>query len=663
VKSTAEVRAKGGKFFPAVLILALAIAAYFPVFRAGFIWNDSDYVTAAPLRAVAGLRRIWFELGATQQYYPVLHSVFWLEHRWWADAALGYHLANVLLHGCNAVLLVAVLRRLGVGGAWLAGVLFALHPVGAESVAWITEQKNTLSLAFYLLAALAYLRFEAGRDRKWYWVGLGFFLLALLSKSVTATLPGALLVAVWWRRGRLNARRDIWPMVPWFVAGAAVGLLTAWVERRYIGAEGAGFDLGWARRLMLAERAIWFYLGKLIWPANLVFVYPRWAPDPASAGGWLGLGAVAGVTWAFWRMRHRSRGPLAAWLFFIGSLFPTLGFFNVYGFTYSYVADHWQYIASLGVIVLVAAALTRTIDQAKPPWQSAAAGAAILITLSLGVLTWRQCLKYRDDETLYRTTLAQNPGCWMAHNNLGNLLRERGALKEAEAHYRAVIPLAPDFPPAYRNLAATLLQTGRPAEARDRLAEALRLDSRDAEAHDDMGMVLFQLGDVPGGLAQFQEALALKPNSAAIRNNYGNVLLQLGRRDEAELQFSEALRLRPDYPEASYNLALALSRAQRFASAIERFQDALRLRPEYVEAHSDLALAFEKVGRIPEAAEQFARVVQLRPNSAQAHNNLGNALFQLGRRGEAQQQYEEAIRLDPALEDARENLRRTSGHR
>ena len=194
-----------------------------PALQAGFIWDDDGHVTRTDLRDLSGLYRIWFEFGATQQYYPVLHSAFWLEHLVWGDSPLGYHLLNVLLHASAACLFGVLLRRLAVPGAALAALLFALHPVCVESVAWISEQKNTLSLVFYLCAALAYLRFTERRRGTVYLLATGLFVLALLTKTVTASLPAALLVVFWWQRGRLEWRRDVVPLLPWFALGRGVG--------------------------------------------------------------------------------------------------------------------------------------------------------------------------------------------------------------------------------------------------------------------------------------------------------------------------------------------------------------------------------------------------------------------------------------------------------
>jgi protein O-mannosyl-transferase len=249
--------------------------SYLPALKGGLLWDDDAHVTKPVLQSLNGLWHIWFDLSATQQYYPLLHTAFWLEHRLWGDTAFGYHLINVLLHVTAAILVVLVVKRLSLPGAWLAGYVFALHPVCVETVAWISEQKTTLSAVFYLAALLAYLHFHQTRRRTHYLAALALFVLALLSKTVTATLPAALLVILWWREERLTWKHDIAPLLPWFPVGAAAGLVTAWVERHYIHADGASFALTLGERCLLAGRVIWFYLEKVLCPINLMFTYPR----------------------------------------------------------------------------------------------------------------------------------------------------------------------------------------------------------------------------------------------------------------------------------------------------------------------------------------------------------------------------------------------------
>lgn len=562
--------------FLVLALFAATLLAYAPALRGGFIWNDSEYVTAPALRSAAGLARIWFELGATEQYYPFLHSAFWVEHRLWGDSAAGYHLLNVLLHAASACLLAGVLRRLAVPGAWLAAFLWALHPVCVESVAWISEQKNTLSLLFYLWAALLYLRFDDERGPRQWWAATALFAVGLLTKSVTATLPAALLVGLWWRRGRIELRRDVAPLLPWFAIGAAMGLVSAWVEKTYLGAQGSEFALTFLQRALLAGRITWFYLGKLFWPAELIFIYPRWRIDPTAAWQWIFLLAVAVTIAGLWRWRRHSRAPLAAALFFGGSLFPVLGFFNVYAFIFSFVADHWQYLPSIGVFAAVAAGwatwrrgLGAGFSRVVP----------VMVVAALGSLTFHQSRMYADMRTFYRTTIARNPDAWMARNNLGNLLREEGDLTGAVEQLEAALRVRPDLSKVHNNLAACLHDLKRPPEALAHYQRAVELDPKYAEAHNRLGSVLREAGRLDEARDHLQSALRLDPALADARNNLGMVLREQGRLSEALQEFQRFVRESPDSAPGRLNLALTLSLLGRAAEAMEQFSEARRLNP------------------------------------------------------------------------------------
>lgn len=558
-------------------LFAATFLTYLPAVRAGFIWNDSDYVTAPELRSLRGLARIWFELGATEQYYPILHSFFWLQHRWWGDAPSGYHVTNVLLHAACAALLLVALRRLAVPGAALAGFLFALHPVYVESVAWISEQKNTLSLFFYLLAALVYLRYDGTRDHRRYLIATALFVIALLSKSVTATLPPALLVVLWWKRGRLEWRRDVVPLLPWFVLGVAMGLFSAWVEKKYIGAEGSEFALSLLQRTLLAGRIVWFYLGKLVWPGELIFIYPRWNIDPAQLWQWWFLAATVLALGGLWWLRRWSRAPLAAALFYGGSLFPVLGFFNVYAFIFSFVADHWQYLPSMGILTLAAAGLTRGLAGTPTAIQRTI---PVLAVAALALLSHQQSHQYRDMRTFYRSTVARNPEAWMAHNNLGNLLREDGRLEEAVVHLEAALRIRPDLTKVHNNVANCYRDLKRPAEAVAHYRRALELDPEYAEAHNNLGRVLRELGRADEAVRHHLAALRVDPEHVDARNNLGMALRDLGRMHDALEQFQRAIRRNPEFSPAHLNLALTYSLLGRDAEAVAHFREARRLNPK-----------------------------------------------------------------------------------
>jgi tetratricopeptide (TPR) repeat protein len=629
-------------------IFAAALLVYWPALRGGMIWDDGAYMTRQELVSAHGLARIWTELGATEQYYPLLHSAFWVEHRLWGDATLGYHLLNVVLHAGSACLLMLILRRLAVPGAWIAGLIFAVHPVGVESVAWITEQKNTLSTLFYLLAMLAYLRFDRDRGPRWYLLASGLFLLALLTKTVTATLPAALGVIFWWQRGSLSWKRDIVPLLPWLAVGAAAGLFSGWVERTYIGAHGAAYDLSGVQRILVAGRAAWFYLGKLLWPADILFTYPHWVVDSGVWRQYVYPLAMAGLVLALWLARGWSRAPLAALLFFLGSLVPTIGFLTVYAFIFSYVADHWQYLPSLGVIALAGAGWSR--------WTRSSPVVAVLVLGILGTLTWRQSRYYRDGPTLYAATLQRNPAAWRIRAEWADILLAQGRLEPAEAHYRQVLAVNPDYSESRNNLGHIYLKMGRLPEAIAQFRETLRLRPDATDAHVNLGAALSQMGRYPEAIAEFETALKLAPDSAGTHINLGNALSQVGRLPEAIVHYRRAVFLQPQSADAHINLANALARAGALSEALEHYEAALRLEPDLVDGRYDWALALAQAGRLPEAVIQLERATALAPERAYLWNQRGVVLAETGRLTEAETCLLQAEKLAPGSADAEANL-------
>ncbi len=640
----------------AAALLAAVVLAYQPAWNGGFIWDDNAHVTRPELRSVRGLWRIWFEVGATQQYYPLLHSAFWIEHRLWGDTPLGYHLLNILLHGGVALMAALILRRLSVPGAYLAGAVFALHPVHVESVAWITELKNTLSAVFYLGAAMVYLRFRERRTTPLYLSALGLFVLGLASKTVTATLPAALLLISWWQRGRLEWRRDALPLVPFFALGIGAGLGTAWVERRLIGAEGAAFDFTLAERGLIAGRAIWFYLSTLFWPVRLTFVYPRWSVSGTEWEQYLFPATALGLLGSAWLGRRKGRGPLAGLLFFVGTLFPVLGFFNVYPFQFSFVADHFQYLASLGIIAVVSAGMALGLER-WGLWRRPAGDAVCLALLStLAILTWRQCHVYSDIETLYRATIRRNPDCWMAYNNLANALVKRGDVDETIPLFRKAVAIKPDYVEAHTNLGGVLDDRGQVDEAIAEFRKALAINPAYAQAHNNLGLALARRGEVDEAIAEFRRALDKSPGYADAHNNLGVALARRGQVDEAIAHYRRALELRPDHAEAHNNLALLLIARRQVDEAVAHLEEAVAIRPAYADALNSLAVILMSRGQVEAAIAYLQRALDARPASPEARNNLGVALARSGRLDEAIGQFRKALELNPAYGEARRNL-------
>jgi len=566
----------------ALVLVALVVLAYLPVLANGYIWDDESYVqNNLTLRSIQGLHDMWLVPGAIPQYYPLVHTTFWIEYHLWGLQAAGYHLVNVLLHALAAVLLWRVLAALEVPGAWLAALLFGLHPVHVESVAWITERKNVLSGVLYLGSALAFLRRDfprpaaPSRRGRLYLLSLFLFPLALFSKTVTATLPAALLLVLWWKRGRV-ARRDVLEVLPYVAMGIALGLVTVWTERHIVGAEGKDWSLSLLDRTVVAGRAIWFYLGKLAWPHPLIFFYTRWRIPP------IGLQALYPVAFllaagALFLLRRRiGRGPLAALLFFAGTLFPALGFFDVYPMRFSFVADHFQYLASIGPLTLAAAGGARVGDRLRLQPRTLAVLAAVPV-LVLGGLTWSRLPAYRGLESIWRDTVARNPDAWLAHYNLGNLLQARGDAAEAAAQYRATLRTRPDYLDAANNLGV-----------------ALRTLHRDAEA-----------------MESFRHALAIDPDYPRAHNNLGSMLADRGERAEAERHLRRALEVDPDYAQAHFNLGDLLRAEGRTTEAIQHYRRAVELAPGFAPAHYRLGMALREAGRAAEARAQFLEAQRL----------------------------------------------------
>jgi len=642
------------------LILAIVtLLAYQPAWNGGFIWDDDEYVTNNQLlTAPDGLRRIWFSLDSPSQYFPLVYTTFRIEHALWGLHPFGYHWVNLLLHLANALLVWRVLVRLNVPGAWLAGAIFALHPVQVESVAWITERKNVLMGFFFLLTLLAWIAFVDERTKRpWRFYGLALilYMLALSAKTTACTLPAALLLILWLQKKPINRER-ILQIVPFFLLGLAMGLVTVWWERYHQGTRLALAPLGPVERILVASRAVWFYLGKLIWPSNLTFIYPRWtivSTRPLEyAWSLAGAGLCAVI---YFGRRCLGRGVEVAAAFFVATLSPVLGFIMLFTFCYTFVADHYQYLASIGPIALASAGVA-TLARAFKGSRKLIFGTAFCVVVVLAMLTWRQSALYRDIEALWRTTLVRNPACWMAYNNLGLVLYQANQIPEAMDLFKQSLRINPDNAAAHNNLGNTLLQTGRTLEAIDQYKQALRINPNYARAHNNLGNVLVQTGQTSEAIDEYNQALLIDPDYADAHNNLGNVLYQTGRTSEAIDQYEQALRLNPNYADAHNNLGNVLYQTGRTSEAIDQYEQALRLNPNYADAHNNLGTALFLADRPSEAIDQYEQALRINPNSADARSNLGAALGQMGRISEAIEQFKAALRINPNDIAAQNNL-------
>ncbi len=581
-----------------------ALIAYLPALSAGFIWDDPDYVINNPtLRDRLGLWQIWTDPLSLPQWYPLVHTTFWIEYQIWGLWSPGYHAVNVLLHIGSCVLIRRLCVELGLGEltGWAAAALFAAHPVNVESVAWITERKNVLSLPLALAAVVTYLHWRgparAGDQRasdqpandRWaalrvYLAAVGLFVAAMLSKTVVAAVPAALLVIAWWQRGRID-RRDLLSTAPMFAIGIALGLTTAMIERHVVGAGGPLFDHSPAERVLIAGRAVWFYLATLAWPGGLVFIYPRWSPDAGSPGQWLfPLAAVAALLALYLLRRAIGRGAMAAGAIYVGTLLPALGFLNVYPHRYSFVADHFQYHASVAMFVLAAAGvvrLSRWMGAAPQPAAARALALTAMLSIPLAGVTHRTSRHYASAQTLWSWVESANPTTWVAPLNLGLIEAEAAGaaapqerearLSRARAWFELAYQRAPDVPDTARNIAVGLTREGRDGEAVDLLTRAIETYP------DNIGM-------------------------SSLYTLRGNALERLGRSEEALSDHRKAVALQPRNGVALSALVRMLIARDRGAEAIAPLERYTRAFPRDASAWRALAMLLEEAGQPQRAA-------------------------------------------------------------
>ena len=689
---------------PAVAALALALlvlASYLPAMLwGGFVWDDRMFILGEPaLRDWDGLARIWFAPSEVREpfYRPLTYTTFWLDYQLWGYAPQGYHVLNVLLHAGSVLLLWRILTRLAVPGAWLIAAVFAVHPMHAESVAWAMERKDALSGLFYMACVWAWLPFLAeteGRPRprneaRRYWLALALFAAGLLAKNMVVTLPAALLILHWWQRGGVTGR-DALRLAPFFALTFA---FIAFEMRLIAVATPATFDHSLLERLLIAARAIWFYVGKLALPLDLAVIYPRWDVHIGDMVGWLSLAAAAALVAALWFLRDRiGRGPLAGALFYAVTLSPTLGFFDHTYMVTSFVADRYQYLAGLGVSTVLIGTAAVLAAQLSKTWRMAATAGAAAMLLLLGTATWQQAGIYRDQATFFEhviahnpealgahvnlaqaliderryeeavaageTAVAQRPGFLHAHVNLAIALDHLGRFEEAEHHFRRAAEIAPAESAPHARLGDLLSRRGQPEAAEQHLRRALELTPGDRQVLRNLAKLLAQ--DKPQeALALYDRLLALGAQDAATHTARADLLFRLTRYDEAIAAWQRLLPHVP--PEAAFALHISMGRAEWAKSndadaTAPHYERALAIDPQHASVLGDLASLRIGQERYQDAQALFQRAIEQAPDSATLHAGKGYALYRLGQAAAAIESLERALTLDPMLQQAHAHL-------
>ena len=660
----------------------LVIASYLPVLGAGFVWDDAILVETPVLHAWSGLWNIWFspsDIAREAHYWPVVYTSFWLEHKLWGLAPLGYHAVNLLLHLVNVLLIWRLLERLAVPGAWVVAAVFAVHPLHVESVAWVIERKDMLSGLFYLTAASAWIGFIEAPRRGRYLLALGLFTAGLLSKSIVVTLPAALLIWHWWRAGRVT-RTDVTRLAPFFAVALVV---TAFDLSFYTSREPLALGYSLVDRALIAARALWFYAGKLLWPTELAVIYPLWDIDAGEPVAWMYLLAAVTLAAVLWFARFRlGRGPFAAALFFAVTLSPVLGFVDYGYMQFSLVADRFQYLAGLGVLAMILGAAAGGAERLPAGARAGAAGVLVAVLALLGALTWRQAGIYRDGVAFFSHIIALNPDARHAHLNLVGPLAEAGRHEEALAAGRTGVQRSPDDADAHSNLGRVLVllerfdeaetvlrtavelearhlnalqnlgeslrKTGRHEEAAEMYRRALDVDSELVPGHAGLGMALFETGRYEEALAALDEALALEPDApfaAQLSLFAGRAARELGRHGAAGAHLRRAATLDPAAAEPLTELAGVLFAQDRGNEAEELLRRARELRSDDPATAHKAAEALRKAGRYDEAMAAYRDAMRIDPDFAPAHVGMGAALFDRQRHADALESLDRAITL------------------
>ena len=670
-------------------ILAVAIWwVYWPAIGGGFLLDDDVLLTQNRLIAAPdGLTRFWFTTEASD-YWPVTNSTLWLEWRLWRMNPTGYHVTNLVFHLLDSWLIWLVLRRLRVPGAFLAAILFAVHPVNVESVAWIAQRKNVLAMFFVLLSTLWYLRAESlgsaaaekgtgtfllrrlrknepvpgegaakvatatdfRSDRRWYVFSLIAFVLAMLSKGSVAVLPLLLLVIAWWQSGQIT-RRDWQRVAPFLLVAGVLTAVNIWFQTH--GSGQTIRDATFFQRILGTGAALWFYLMKALVPIQLAFVYPQWNIETDSWRWWLPSIAAIVVTVWLWRQRNTAVGRpvLVAWTCFCIALLPVLGFTDVGFMRYSLVADHYQHLALVPILALVAAGVYQLYQRQNQAARPMIFIAAVGVVAVLAVLARNQSSLYANGETLYLDTLAKNPDSSLARYNLGVIFSESGRPKMAIPQFEAALGLKPDYPECETSLGLAQSRLGQTDQANEHYRHVLEKHPDYAEAHNNLGLALAEAGHFRPALEHYQAALKTKADSADVQNNFGMALAGLGRPDEAIPHYAEALRIDPENARAHNNWGSALAAKGQFSEAIGEYEQALQLEPDFAAALVNLGTSLAATGNLPAAIERFEKALRLAPENLDAAVYLSEAYAQVGRFSDAATTAQHALDLARANGD------------
>ncbi|MDA2930391.1 tetratricopeptide repeat protein [Acidobacteria bacterium AH-259-O06] len=644
------------KWIAALFLLLATFTVYLPVWQYEFVDLDDDLYVANP-RVRLGLTwgNVWWALTAVE-------AGFWHPLTWWShmlDSTLfglnpaGHHLMNLLLHLTNVLLLFWVLQELS-GAVWCSffvAALFALHPLNVESVAWIAERNNVLSTMFWLLTMWAYVGYVRKPGWARYLKVIVLFVLGLMAKPMLVTLPGVLLLLDYWPLGRLGSSwSEFWQKfpklglekIPFLVLAVASGILAIHAQYQ-MGAIQSLQEFPFDVRLANALVAYMTYLAKMIWPTYLVVVYPH---PGTSLPGWHIVLAVLVLTIISALVLRTSRSfpyLLVGWLWYLGTLLPVSGLIQVgiHG-----MADRYAYVPLIGVFILLVWGSAEWFARSrvrKELWVAA----AVCLLMGLSMNSRLQLGYWQNGVTLLEHAIRSTDNNYLAHNNLGTALLERGRLDEAIQHFSKALEIKPSSAGIFYNLGLALKRKGERKKAAQYFSKALELNPGLAEAHNNLGAILMAQGQLEQAIQHLVKAVEINPTLLEAHNNLGTTLAKSGQINEAIAHFSKALEINPRLAKTHNNLAAALDLQGRSEEAIHHYRRALQLDPGFYLTHSNLGKALMEKGDLVSAARHFFRAIEIQPDFAEAHYNLGLVRREQGRIEDAIECFRQVLKVRP----------------
>ena len=635
---------------PALLVLIVSFVFY-PVLQNGFVeWDDAVNFLQNPHYRGLGWEQISWMVTTFHggHYQPLSWLTLGFDYVLWGMDPFGYHLTNLLIHAANTVLFYFISRwllsialsvseknrQLNLSAAFSA-LLFGIHPLRVESVAWVTERRDVLSGLFYLLTIYTYLRaanVERTHSRRWLSLACVTYALSLFSKGTAMTLPAILILLDIYPLRRFKGRvaewfkpeqRGVWfEKVPFLILACGF----AWIAlsaQRSVGALKTLAQYELPIRLGQTFYGVFFGIGKSIFPVQLSPLYELPLLDDA----WKRLfvlaacGALAITLGLYWA-RRRWPAALACWVYYIIVLSPVSGIAQSGP---QLVADRYSYLACLSWAVLIGGTLFNVsplTDSSKNfPWVSGARLSFVVVTmLSLGLLTWKQSLVWRDTRTLWQHAIAVTPDSSIAYYNLGKTFETAAKVDQAIEFYRRAVTINPSYANAHHSLADMLVRKGLPVEALAHYRKALQIKPDDAETHNNLGVLLEVQGEIEAALDEFQKAAKIDPNFARAFFNLGRVFAQEGDLAQATNYYREANRLDPREAVILVSLAEVLARQGNVKSATEYLVAAINLKADFADAHVLLARLLAAQGKTSEAQKHYGEAMRL----LKAERNGGN---------------------------------------